>query len=60
MSDAIEENNIYKLWVWTSDTTNGETDLVKGDNIFIYQRMYERGGLFRSKRRRPEGKNIAK
>ena len=59
MSDALEENTRDKLYTCLSDTINGERDLVEDNNIFIYQRMDERGGLFRSKQRRQEEKNLA-
>ena len=58
MYDYLEENNIDKLYIWLSDTTNGGKYLVEGNNIFIYQRMNEREGLFRAKRILPEGVNI--
>ena len=34
MSDALELNTRYKLYIWLSDTTNGKRDLVEGNNIF--------------------------
>ena len=51
MSDALEENTRDKLYKWISDKTNGKIDIVQGNNIFIYQRMDDRGGLFRAKLR---------
>ena len=60
MSDALADNYRDKLYIWLSDTTNGERDLVEGKIIFISQRMDERGRLFREKRRRPEEINILK
>ena len=39
MSDSLEENNIYELYICLSDTTNGKRYLVEGNTIFIYQRM---------------------
>ena len=56
MADALEENTRYKLCICLSDTTNGKIYLVEGNNIFIYQRMDDRGGLFRAKQRWIEGK----
>ena len=58
MSDALEKNTKDKLYIWLSDTTNGEKYLVEGSNFFIYKRMDERGGLFKAKKRWPEVKNI--
>ena len=47
MSYALAENTIDKLYILLSDTTNGERDLVEGNNNFISQRMDKRGILFR-------------
>ena len=58
MSDTLEENNRDKLYIWISETTNDKKDIVEGNNIFISQRMGERGRLFRAKVRWSEGKKI--
>ena len=34
MSDRIEENPIDKLYIWLSNTINGERDIVEGNTIF--------------------------
>ena len=36
MSDVFEENARDKLYIWLSDTTNGEKYLVEGNNIFYF------------------------
>ena len=36
MSDALEGNTRYKQYIWISDTTNGEIDLVEGEHIFYF------------------------
>ena len=48
MPGSLEENNGDKLYIWLSDTTNGEKYLVEGNNFFS-RRMDEKGGLFRVK-----------
>ena len=60
MSDDLEENNIDKLYIWLSDTTNEEIDLVQGNNIFISQGMDERWGYSEQNEDDQEGRNIAK
>ena len=56
MSDEIEENIRYKLYICLYGTTNGEIDHVESKIIFIFQRMDERGRLFRARQRLPEAK----
>ena len=58
MSDRIEENPRYKLYVWLCNKINGEKDIVEGNNIFISQRLDERWGLFRGKMKIIEGGNM--
>ena len=41
--------DIIYIYIFISEPTNGEKYIVKGNNIFICQRMSERGGLFRAK-----------
>ena len=60
MSDSLEENTRAKKYICLSGTNDGKRDLVEGNNIFIYHRMDDIRGLFRAKRRWPEGKNLVK
>ena len=44
LSNFLEENTRFKLYIWLSDTTNGERDLVEGNNIFnSSENGWERG-----------------
>ena len=36
LSDSLEENTRYKLYIWSSETTNGEKYLVEGNNIAYF------------------------
>ena len=46
MSDALEENTMYKLYIWLYERTDGKKYLVEGNNIFISQIMGDIDGLF--------------
>ena len=57
LSISFYQNTIDKMYLWISEPTNGSKYLVKGKKLFVYQRMDERGGLFREKVKLPDGKN---
>ena len=49
MSDALEKNTRDKLYIWLSETTNGNNILWRVTILFISQIMGDRYGLFIAK-----------
>ena len=39
MIDLLKQNSRDKIYIWLSDTTNGNIYIMEGNNIFIYQIM---------------------
>ena len=46
MSDDLEENTRYKLYIWLSEINNEKNILWRVTIFFIYQRMGDRYALF--------------